>query len=235
MNKKILILVVGILLSGGCDNVVIASRSDELKNVGQDCYNVLINDSLAQYLSSFEKKLLEYAASLGNEEIVEIMRNRYDAVAVFADIKEYFLNDLNNKYLKKTLTFADNNEIILALLDRELIKLKKPIKFDTPRSLQSKERMAHKALTIIYDLIWELLNPYSRNHYSRTRSIVSSIENVVRLSFLLVTRDSIIAGAYLFDSPRLIGKFVGESIPQYKNIRLINNIKKAIKAVPVKP
>jgi len=228
MNKKILILVVGILLSGGCDSVVIASRSDELKNVGQDCYNVLITDSLAQYLSSFEKKLLEYAASLGNEEIVEIMRNRYDPIAVFADIKEYFLNDLKNKYLKKTLTFADNNETILALLDRELIRLKKPVPLDVPRSLQSKEGMTQKALTIVSDLAAKFL--YSRNH-----SIVSSIGAGVGLYSSFGAMASIIAGAYFFDSPRLIGKFVDESVDKYQNIRLINNIIKTIKTTPVEP
>jgi len=227
MNKKILILVVGILLSGGCDSVVIASRSDELINLGQDCYNVLITDSLAQYLSSFEKELLKYAASLGNEEIVEIMKNRYDPVAVFADIKEYFLNDLKNKYLKKTLTFADNNETILALLDYELIRLKKPVKLDSPRSLQS-EGMTQKALTIVSDLAGKLI--YSRNH-----SIVSSIGASVGIYSLFGAMGSIIAGAYLFDSPRLIGKFVGELVPKYKNIRLINNIIKTIKTIPVKP
>jgi len=230
MDKKIVIVIVSMLLYSSCSSDMIASRSDELKNLGQDCYNVLITDSLARYLSSFEKKLLEYAASLGNEEIVEIMRNRYDPIAVFADIKEYFLNDLKNKYLKKTLTFADNNETILALLDHELIRLKKRVQLDTPRSLQSKDGMAQKALTITSNLAAGLLYSDLGNY-----SIVSYIGETVGLYSLIGTMGSIIAGAYLFDSKRLIGKFVGELVDKYQSIRLINNIIKAIKAMPVKP
>jgi len=242
INKK-MIMLIGMVIYSSFSSVALAKEFVKLSPIGQRLYDKLIAERDVK--SSEEEKILRYAVSFENDKLLKIMFDnwKYDSFYTIYSIKSFIINSLIDKYNTKTLSLADNNEINLTILSDELDKQKKA-EISAPGSIFTRWRGLEVLVPFValvgslfgsvsLDYTSRLLNYLAKNtSLSSQEKGLTSVKNAASMGskFLFGTASSIIAVPYLFDTKR----WIGEYIDKYQNMRLINNIIKTLKAMPVK-
>jgi len=247
INKK-MIMLIGAVIYSSFGRMAMAQELVKLSPKGQAFYDKLIKERGVESLK--EEKIVRYAINFENNTLLNLISEnwRHGAFDTIYVIKLFIIDSLIDKYYKKTLSSADNNEINLTFLSNELEEQKKT-QINTPGSVFTQmdregwglaglvpmvALMGSLASAISLDYISKSLNYLAKNTVlSSQEKGLTSVKDAASIGskFLFGTAGSIIAVPYLFD----IKRWIGEHIDKYKNIRAINNIIKTLKAMPVKP